>query len=236
MKKFRNRFKRYRKRHVRKGLVRAVKSIMSAVSEKKVSDTVFAAVAVTTAGVITCCSNMIQGLDDASNRIGDQIEGVSLESRLLMDGTTVAAPGVATVRPLVRLILFVDTQQNGSPPSTNGASDGILQYATITSPYKDQNIGRYHVLYDRTLEGTSIHVANQTYTAGVQTATNIEYSTPMMIKHSRIGPRYKKIKYLNANNVNNSAGKNNIYLLFLTNDTTYSPYVTGYVRLTFTDS
>jgi len=83
-----------------------------------------------------------------------------------------ATTGVGA-QPLIRVILFIDKQgfEGSLVPTVAGATDGVLQTATVTSALNPDTAGRYVILSDRTMSGNAM--ANAADAAGVGNTTPI---------------------------------------------------------------
>lgn len=103
------------------------------------------------------CLNLTAQGDDDFSRDGNRIllKSININSHFQQSGLATST--------VVRLLLFIDTQSNGTTPVTSD----ILQSSSIQSNYNHDNVGfRYKILADKTINlssGTAVQKMIQTY-------------------------------------------------------------------------
>lgn len=160
-------------------------------------------VALTTAGVVRNICEVAQG-DGIQTRDGNAIQ---VKSWYVRETYT------ATAECLVRIMLFVDKQQEGA---TNPAVTDVLDQTysnNILAPLNESNFGRFSILVDKII--------------------SIDPASKGTIFHKIYKRLNQSVRYIGINSTD--IGKNGLYMLHVT-DTASTVTCNSKGRLTFTDS
>lgn len=82
-----------------------------------------------------------------TERIGNACYAKYLSAKFLV--TNRASAGNTGLNVFHRIIIFQDTSNGTSTPTVAGATDGVLQSATVNSNYNDGTVGRYKIYMDK---------------------------------------------------------------------------------------
>lgn len=177
-----------------------VKGIIN--SEKKRYDLTHS-FSISTTPTFTLLSGLAEG-DDVANRIGN-----SILAKYLTFDYYVSMNGSAS-RSTVRVLVFADTQNNGTTP----AVADLLIGSNLTSPINPDNTQRFTVLFDD-------HIDLSQNGDGIRT-----------IKHYI--PLNFHIRYTASGGT--AVTKNNIYMMVVSNEATNTPAFVGDSRLVYYDN
>lgn len=158
-------------------------------------------------GTVNPLSNIAQG-NDVGNRDGNSILARSLWLQMDVRGN------VANQSNIVRVIVFVDTENTGSTPAASDVLQTTGSAFAVDSPLNVDHLPRYTILMDKKFV---------TSTAG-QTRLNTK----------RYINLYKHIKYTGPNATDTY--KNQLFILFVSDVITDDPILTYYSRLGFMDN
>lgn len=164
-----------------------------------------------TSMVLTHLSAMEQGTTSLT-RIGLKIRAHQL--RVM---GTIAQNASATAPTVVRQIIMQDTEQHGVDPTLAQILEGTTP--TVRDFPEHDNRQRFRFLYDK------LYVLNER-------VASTSFSIPIRIK-KKLGGRV--IHYIGTGATAASLGKNNLYMVLLSNDNTNPPTVSLNMRLRFTD-
>lgn len=96
------------------------------------------------AGVVVDLTDIAGGTAAFSDMVGRRAIIKSINWRCVLSSNAVVATA-----PLIRVILFVDTNKDVSAPTVAGADDGVLTAATTTSSMNVNTAGRFKIISDR---------------------------------------------------------------------------------------
>lgn len=161
--------------------------------------------------VITPLTALAQGDAD-----GDR-SGLSIYAKWIRLSYIAFANETNTTPQALRVMVFIDTSQNGATPAATDVLTVSGSLNVINSPQNQNNIPRFKVLYDK------MHwLANDSNQALVQRR---------MIKIDR------RVNYLGTSAASASLGKGTVYLLFVSSNSAQDqPSFSYYSRLTYLDN
>lgn len=148
------------------------------------------------AGTIVHLNSIPENSGSLIGMVGTRCKLKYLNWRCSLTGSS---KDVNEVQPIVRVILFIDTQgQGGSAPAVTD----VLQSANVYSSLSLQYPGRFRILHDKT------HAFNMTANAGVDAGSAIPQHFYQFFK--RLNTTYT------TNSNDNTAVKNGLYVLYIT--------------------
>lgn len=219
---FSGRYNRYRRRnyrgcpYIRKNMrtMAMVRSVELKTYDATISETT------TTSGSMTMLSDIAQG-DDINAREGNEIM-----AKRLYCNYSFTVNGSATGVTTVRMIVFIDKEQQGTAPGLSDAAApyGVLKHTASTLALMEAKTRkRFKILADRKwLLGTS--------TGEDDVASRHEGKI-----HFKIPRNGLKINYIGTSSAQASQGKGNLYCLLISNQATYGPSSSVNFRLRYYD-
>lgn len=176
--------------------------------EVKFLDQTFSLVPGNTLGTVTYVSALAQGSDN-NNRIGRSIKLLHFNFNISV------VHNASAVTTVTRIIFVADIQQNGTAPLMTdllsaGATDVNSTYNITTAK------GRFRILYDR-----SVATSN---------------TAQQVVSLNCVCPFNAHVEYKGTTSGAGDAGKNNIYMMCLSDQGTNHPQVTGYTRIRYVDN
>lgn len=175
-------------------------------SEKLYLDATASASAIPNTALITPLTNPAQG-DGVSGRTGQKV----LAQDILIRGSCLINASATSSK--VRLLLLVDKMMNGTYPT----GTDILQTASVYSPLDiDDSQGRFVILYDKL------------------------YNLDIDSKDGFVFKIYKKlnfhIMYKGTDGAEASLGKNQVFILAISDEATNTPTISYYSRFKYCDN
>lgn len=145
-----------RRRPIRNEIINIKKSIrkINATEELKYKDVLQGFTAAPDTGILLLLNDVAQGGDTYETRDGNDIRATSVQFRGLVRSDPSHA-NLASIRCLVRILVFWDSQPNGAVPTlaSTDALPGLLDNRDISSlyiaPYNQVSQKRYKILYDK---------------------------------------------------------------------------------------
>lgn len=196
---FRRRRKTYRKKSTLKKRVAKLERNLS--SEEKKFDDTSGSVTFSSSGATIAIGNVAQGTD-VTQRIGNKIKYTGMQFRMRAYANT------SSTAETLRMIIFKDNQDDGSVPLITD----LLENNQVESPYKQSNMGRFHIIADRVL---SLKDSQQ--------ATNVVFNRKL-----------NSICRYNGTTVNDLI-KGGIYFAYIGTQAVNVSDMSYYIRLYFTD-
>lgn len=173
--------------------------------DTKYFDSVALATAVGTAGFIVNLSNIDQG-DNEGNRTGDSVKAKSLECVVHTQGNAVASNSA------IRMIVFSDTMNQGTTPAVADVISTAGGFTIQSLPnLLNYDQGRFKFHLDRTFMFNG--------------AGEYQQWLKKRVKYS------KRINWLGISGTDE--GKNQLYVLFISNNNASQPTVTYQFRLNY---
>jgi hypothetical protein len=179
--------------------------------ETKFVDTVSGLAAATQSGVVTCVSQLAQGLT-STDRVGDSIRLQHIEVR----GTIII--NAAATNTTVRVLVFRDLDGYGTAPTGADVLENVGGTVAPNSPYRFNRRERFSILYDEMFQVQSI-LAQGTSSAAFYYSSAHE----------------GHVKYLAATASAAANGKGSVYVMAISEEPTNTPTYDFYSRILFTD-
>lgn len=168
----------------------------------------------TSTPAITCLTYIAQG-STSSTREGDIIYLQSVSYKCMVRNS-----GSATQAISVRIIIFFDTQNNGTKPSASDVLTSVTQFRSIVTHRNTTSKGRYQIIFDKVIQ------------VGPQFSTNENNGWTQYYKRFK----GRKIYFKGTGDTESDMAKGTLWLLQVSDkNTEHYPTVTWEANLKYTD-
>lgn len=177
--------------------------------ETKICDSSQSPTAADNTGYVVPLTQMAQGLNYTTNRVGNSIK---LQNIVIRYKWQISSLGVKTA---IRTIVFRDLDGYGTAPVTGDVLEAVGTTLGVLNPKDFLNSDRFSILYDD-LDCFSI-------------------TNDQMITRELHIPHEGHVKYLGTTAAAASNGKGSVYIMVLSDESTNTPTFAFHARVFFTD-